>query len=126
LRNQFQKRKKEKQNQRDKSFSLFLSLSKDIVSHVLAEAGMSSISQALILLANFYAIIDYESQLSPRTIALATAPAGRKASPERRKQRAEQRSWRCVKRGARLLVLTTIAKPMNRFAACGDPRAEKR
>ena len=26
---------------------------------------------------------------------------------------------------ARLLVLTLIAKPMNRFAACGDPRAER-
>jgi hypothetical protein len=25
----------------------------------------------------------------------------------------------------RLLVLTPIAKPMNRFAACGDPRAER-
>jgi hypothetical protein len=24
-----------------------------------------------------------------------------------------------------LLVSTTIAKPMNRFATCGDPRAEK-
>jgi len=27
-------------------------------------------------------------------------------------------------RKLRLLVLTPIAKPMNRFAACGDPRAE--
>jgi hypothetical protein len=32
---------------------------------------------------------------------------------------------RCVKHEARLLVLTTIAKPMNRFSACGDPRAER-
>jgi heat shock protein HspQ len=41
------------------------------------------------------------------------------------KARAERCSWRAM-REARLLVLTTIAKPMNRFAACGDPRAEKR
>src|SRR5262249_20578650 len=29
-----------------------------------------------------------------------------------------------MKRERRLLVLTPIAKPMNRFAACGDLRAE--
>jgi hypothetical protein len=28
-------------------------------------------------------------------------------------------------REARHLVLTTIAKPMNRFEVCGDPRAER-
>jgi hypothetical protein len=32
---------------------------------------------------------------------------------------------RKCERKARLLVLTPIAKPMNRFAACGDPRAER-
>src|SRR5262245_40850906 len=32
---------------------------------------------------------------------------------------------RQCERKARLLVLTPIAKPMNRFAACGDPRAER-
>src|SRR6516162_2184901 len=35
--------------------------------------------------------------------------------------------WRTSRSKARLLVLTPIAKPMkmNRFAACGDPRAER-
>src|SRR5262245_9922795 len=32
---------------------------------------------------------------------------------------------RCVMREPRSLPLTTIAKPINRFTACGDPRAER-
>src|SRR5262245_37503068 len=32
---------------------------------------------------------------------------------------------RCVMREPRSMPLTTIAKPMNRFAACGDPWAER-
>ena len=51
--------------------------------------------------------------------------------PKRPEKRAEKRRHQVFMAklddasATRSLPLTTIAKPMNRFAACGDPRAER-
>jgi hypothetical protein len=53
-----------------------------------------------------------------------TCPAAT-AAANQPSQALEQRCETRARCKARLLVLTPIAKPMNRFAACGDPRAER-
>src|SRR6266571_5899778 len=68
LRNQFQK-KKEKQNQRDKSFSLFL-----------FRSDISRDDQQVLSLANFHAVIGCESQLSQAANSACGPPRATKRS----------------------------------------------
>src|SRR5262249_22140165 len=63
--------------------------------------------------------------------APATAPTGQKASLHEIRHDghasvARCTCDRCVMREPPSFRLTTIAKPMNRFAACGDPRGRER
>src|SRR5262245_9026112 len=92
--------------------------------------------KALILLSYFYAKCLSRkvgrSRFSPAATASATATvrsAAGQAACRTRKTSCNarcscERCERCVMREPRSLPLTPMAKPMNRFAASGDPRAE--
>jgi hypothetical protein len=80
----------------------------------------------MILLMYFHAIVAYESQLKLRDRKHQQQQhAEKQAENETLRALREFRSCEQFYTDADSLV-GMIAKPMNRFAACGDPRAEKR